>query len=59
MNRLGFMRILMTRKTITFDPDDEKILNRVVNIEKQYDSYSAAVRRAVRVTFGEKGEMPA
>lgn len=53
------MMIPMTRKTITFDPDDEKILDRVVNVEKQYDSYSAAVRRAVRFTFREKEEVAA
>jgi Arc/MetJ-type ribon-helix-helix transcriptional regulator len=49
--------IQITRKTITFDLEDEKLLDRVVNIEKQYDSYSAAVRRAVRATFKEKKEV--
>ncbi|WP_440956618.1 hypothetical protein ACSAZK_06845 [Methanosarcina sp. Mfa9] len=39
------------RKTLSLGPDVCDILDRVVNTEKQYDSYSAAVRRAVRSTF--------
>ncbi|MCQ1534812.1 hypothetical protein FTO70_03720 [Methanosarcina sp. KYL-1] len=47
------------RKTINLGPDVFEILTRVVDKEKQYDSYSAAVRRAVRSTFGEKEGVPA
>lgn len=47
------------RKTLSLGPDVCDILDRVVNVEKQYDSYSAAVRRAVRFTFREKEEVAA
>lgn len=45
----------MTRRTITFDEEDEELLDRVIK-EKRFDSYSDAVRQAVRETFGQKNK---
>jgi Arc/MetJ-type ribon-helix-helix transcriptional regulator len=47
---------MVDRISVSFDPEDIEILTQQVTTKK-YDSYAAAIRAAVRITFGNQKEV--